>query len=126
MNALELFAVIFAVLILVKLIVVLINPQVWMDKVVTPIYGNPTLFMIIFVILAVVVGYYLLPFVSVVEVGAVGLFIALLAGIGILPYSKSLLPKMKEEVIRMGVSRAWLSITIWLVISLWILYSVFS
>ena len=78
---------------------------------------------VVYAILLVIVGYYLLSAISIVEFGAVMLFAILFMGIGFLPYLKTVL-KLKEEVIEMGIGKAWLSVIIWLVLALWILYSI--
>ncbi|HJN62521.1 MAG TPA: hypothetical protein QGH92_02960 [Candidatus Parcubacteria bacterium] len=123
MTSIETLAIIFALLTLTKLIVVIIDPKIWMKFVVNPIYKNTLVATVVYAILLVIVGYYLLSAISIVEFGAVMLFAILFMGIGFLPYLKTVL-KLKEEVIEMGIGKAWLSVIIWLVLALWILYSI--
>ncbi len=80
MTALESIATIFALLVLVKLVVVLINPQIWMKKVAEPLLGNPRLATTVYGVLAIVVGYYVLTRLYIVDVAAVMLFTALVGG----------------------------------------------
>ena len=128
MTALEVIATIFALFVLVKIVVVLINPQVWMKKVAEPLLGNPRLATAVYGVLAIVVGYYVLTRLYIVDVAAVMLFTALVMGVGLMPYSKELL-KIADE---MSMTRSdllrntWLPIVIWGVIALWVLTSVFA
>jgi len=78
--------------------------------------------------LAIVVGYYVLTRLYIVDVAAVMLFTALVMGVGMMPYSKELL-KIAEEMsmTRSDLLRnAWLPIVIWGVIALWVLTSVLA
>jgi hypothetical protein len=128
MTALEIIATIFALLILVKIAVVLVNPQLWMKKVAEPLLGNPPLATAVYAILAIVVGYYVFTNLGITEVAAVMAFTALVVGLGMLPYAKALL-KISEDisVTRSNLLRnAWLPIVIWTVIALWVLTSVLA
>ena len=128
MTAIEVIATIFAILVLVKLVVVLINPQLWMKKVAEPLLGNPRLATTVYGVLAIVVGYYVLTRMYIANVAAVMAFTALVMGVSMIPYAKALL-KMAEEMsaTRADLLRnAWLPIVIWGVIALWVLTSVFT
>ena len=123
MTTLEILATIFAILILVKIITVVINLQAWM-KLVKPIYMNGAVSTVVSLILAGVTGYYVFATLSIIEVGAVMLFLVFLLGIGIFPYGNSLF-KLGDELLKHGIKKAWLSLAIWVAFALWILYSVF-
>jgi hypothetical protein len=128
MTALEVIATILAVLVLVKIAVVLVNPGLWIKNVAGPIFDNSALATAVYAGLAIVVGYFVFASLTVVEVAAAMAFTALLMGVGMLPYAKPFL-KIAEE---MAAKRAellrnlWLPIVIWVGISLWILASVFA
>lgn len=125
MTSIEILALIFAVLVLVKLIVILIRPKAW-GKFVAVVWSKAGLTMLVCLVLAVITGYYVLNNLSIVEVGAVMLFTSTLMAVAWGPYSKLLL-KMKEEVLKPGaVQKSWLPIIIWLVLGVWILYSILT
>ena len=128
MTALEIIATIFAIFVLVKIVVVLIDPQIWMKKVAEPLLGNPRLATTVYGVLAIVVGYYVLTRLYIVDVAAVMLFTALVMGVGMMPYSKALLKIAGEmSATRSDLLRnAWLAIVIWTVIALWVLISVLA
>ena len=82
----------------------------------------------LYIVLAGVVGYFILTSLSIVQVTAVMLFAAILFGLGLLPYSETML-KLTQE---MSDNRAemlrknWLAIVIWVTIAIWTLYAVFA
>lgn len=124
MSIIELLAVVFAVIVLAKIITISIKPRAWMDYVAEPIYKNAKTSIVVFLILALFSGYYLLQVVSVIEIGAVMLFTVFLTGIAFLPYSKMIL-KMGEEMLERGVKKDWPAMIIWIILAAWILYAVF-
>ncbi len=128
MTALEIIATIFAIFVLVKIVVVLIDPQIWMKRVAEPLLGNPRLATAVYLVLAIVVGYYVFASLHIVDVAAVMLFTALVMGVGMMPYSKALLKLAGEmSATRSDLLRnAWLPIVIWTVIALWVLTSVLA
>ena len=100
MTALEVIGAIFAVFILVKVLIVLIKPQLWMKEVAEPLLGNPLLATAVYGILAVVVGFFIFARLRIAEVAAVMLFTTLLMGLALLPYSKALLKIAGEMLAR--------------------------
>ena len=124
MAAIETLAVILALVILIKFVVILINPKSW-AKLVHVILKSKAVVSIIYLILAVIVGYYLFQSLTIIQVGAVMLFTALLYGLAFIPFMDNILPIKK--VLQKGKlwSKAWLSIVIWIIIAIWILYAAF-
>jgi len=127
MAALDIIATIFALLIVVKIVVLLVNPQLWMKKVAEPLLGNPLLATAVYGILAIVVGYYVFTNLDIIDIAAVMAFTALVTGLGMLPYAQTLLKTAEEMSARSKLLRnAWLPIVIWVVIALWVLTSVLA
>lgn len=128
MTALEVIATIFAIVVLVKLVVVLINPRLWMEHVAKPLLGNPPLATAVYATLAIVVGYFVLANLDITDVAAVMAFTALVTGLGMIPYAKTLLKAAEEmSATRSDLLRnAWLPIVIWGVIALWVLAAVLA
>jgi hypothetical protein len=116
MTALEVIATILAVLVLVKIAVVLVNPGLWIKNVAGPIFENPPLATAVYAGLAIVVGYFVFASLTVVEVAAVMAFTALLMGVGMLPYAKPFLHIAEEMAANKSelLRNAWLSIVIYL------------
>ncbi len=122
MTSIEVLATIFAVLVLVKLAFLRTNPKAWMNFA-QPILRNSVVALLVYLVLAAVVGYFIFSSMTIVQVGAVMLFTSLLMGVGLAPYSQVIL-KVGEEMMTEGVGKASLSMLIWTGISLWVLYGV--
>ena len=127
MTPIEILATIFAIFVLVKLLIIAINPKLWM-KVAEAILSNYILTTAVYLILAVIVGYYIFASLNIVQVAAAMLLTSVLMGLGVVPYSKTMLKVAKEMLgTRSDVFRkAWLAILIWLAIAVWVLYTVFA
>src|SRR3989338_5509144 len=96
LTPIEVIATIFALFALLKLIVVVINKNSWHKNVANPIFKNSSISIIIFVILGIIVFYYLLQELSVIQIFAVVAFTSLLIGIGFLQHAKELIPVLKN------------------------------
>jgi magnesium-transporting ATPase (P-type) len=127
MTPIEILATIFAIMVLVKLLFVALNPKLWM-KGVESIVSNYAFTTIVYVLLAIIVGYFIFQGLNIVQVAAVMLFTSILMGLTLAPYSKEFLTMGKELTgTRSGVfRRAWLAVVIWAVIAVWTLYAVFA
>ena len=128
MTVLDVIGAIFAIFILVKVLIVLIKPQLWMKEVAEPLLRNPVLATAVYAILAIVVGYFVFMRLTIAEVAAVMFFTVLLIGLGLPPYSKALLKTAEEMLASRSelLRRAWLPLVIWVVIALWVLSTVFA
>jgi len=127
MTPIEILATIFAILVLVKLLFVAVNPKLWM-KGVESILGNYIFTTVVYVLLAVIVGYVLFQSLNIIQVAAVMLFTSLLIGLTLVPYLKEFLTLGKEMIgTRSEMFRkTWLAIVIWIAIAVWTLCAVFA
>lgn len=127
MTPIEILATIFAIMVLVKLLTVALNPKLWM-KWVEPVLSNYAYTTIVYVLLAVIIGYFIFKSLSIVQVAAVMLFTSMLMGLTLVPYSREFLILGKEIVGTRSemFRRAWLAIVIWAGIAVWTLYAVFA
>jgi hypothetical protein len=128
MTALEIIATVFALLIVVKVAVVLVNPQAWRKNVAEPLWRNPRVATAVYGVLAAVVGYYVFTSLDITQVAAVMASTSLLVALGLLPYAPALM-KVADEISATPPSllrKAWLPLVIWVVIALWVLASVLA
>ncbi len=127
MTALEVLATIFAVLILVKLLMIMVNPKAWLGLA-EGMFKMRAEITALYAVLAVVIGYFVFTSLSVVQVAAVMLFTSILIALGMFQYSTAILEIMRRtpttgpEIFR----KNWLTIIIWMTISIWTLYVVFT
>ena len=127
MTPLEIIATIFAILILVKVSIVMMNPKLWL-KVAEPAMRNYTLTAVVYAIIAVIVGYYIFASLNIVQVAAVMLFTAILIGLGLLPFHKHFMKIGQEmsESRSVMFQKVWLQIVIWVAMAVWVLYAVLA
>jgi len=128
LGTIEIFALIIAVVAAIKILVILIKPSAWM-KIVKTVYSVPVLTMVISLILAGVVLYYLVwvSGMTIVDIFAVMLLIALLGAVSMAAYSKDVIAfatKMLKD--RTAIKKAWLAILIWIILIIWVLYVLFA
>ncbi len=127
MSAIEILAIIFSIFILLKISIVLINPHGWF-KVADAILRNTILTTIVYLFLALLAGYYIFRNFSITQVAAVMLFASILIGLGLLPFSETLLT-IRDEMLgsRLDILRkTWFTLLIWIAIAVWTLYEIIS
>jgi hypothetical protein len=123
MVILKVWAALFALLVLVKLVMLVVARDYWLglaEKLVRP--GNRVA--LIYGAAAVVVGLPVLLQVSIIEIGAVMLWTSLLMGLGMAPYGEMVL-KWRDEVARVGLAQIWWVLAIWAGLAMWMLAAVF-
>ncbi|MEW6660707.1 MAG: hypothetical protein AB1424_18855 [Thermodesulfobacteriota bacterium] len=122
MSGKRILAGIFAVTILLKLIFLAINPHLWAGAV-QVLQAKQTVIMLVYLALLVITGYYAFSSLDLINIAVVMLFTSLLMALTMTPYL-SALPKLPEEIISMGVGRAWLPILIWVALAVAVLYKI--
>ncbi len=122
MDALEILAVIFAVVVLVKFAGLLISPVSWMDTA-GAMLNHPRACTWVYAVSAAVVGHFVFARMDIVEVVSVMLLTSLLMGVALGPYSRTLL-RLGREMAGEGLGRLWPSMVIWTVIAVWALHAV--
>ncbi|MBU0612050.1 hypothetical protein KKA39_00085, partial [Patescibacteria group bacterium] len=126
-KSIEIMALFVIGLSLVKLIVIFINPKIWMDKVVRVVYSHK-IFLPVFLILSVVGLYYLLQELTIVQIFGAMFFFMFLFALSFMIIAKDFLPfiesiyKDKKEMIR----RSWFLILVWLVLIFWALFTLLA
>ena len=124
MGALETIAGIFAALTIVKLVLFFFKPDImknsfnwWMKK--------KGLMMGLLVVLTLVLGYYVLANLTVVQVLASFFLGHLLLGWFFLSYPKSM-EKFYKDVIKNGMRDALIPVLVYLALSIWALYTILA
>jgi len=124
MTPIEIMASVVVGLSLIKIIVVSIKPEVWMNNVVRGIYGHK-ISTPIFFILAVGGLYFLLQELTIIQIMAVMFFFMFVFGLSLMAFAKDFLPfvesiyRNKTEIWR----KSWFAALIWLVLIIWTIIS---
>ena len=126
MSSIEILAVIFAGIILIKIFFIICNPGAGV-KIGEKAFNRPKLLTVIFLVLTVIVGYYVFQSITIVEVSAVMLLTSLIIGLRFIPYSKPMVKAVKNMANdKEATTRHFaLSIIIGLGLALWTIYEVF-
>lgn len=122
-TPIEWFAFILAVFGLIKIVVILIDPNKWMNFA-SSIWSKPALTSFISLLLAAGVLYYLLLELTIVQIFAAMLLFMLIFAMGIAPYAKDFIA-FGRKMIRRTMKDSWFYIIIWLALTFWVLYSLF-
>lgn len=121
MTPLEIIALLFAVLSLTKLVVIIINKKAWANSVAMPIYSNPKRSISVFTMLAIIIFYFIIQELSVVQIFAVIAFSSMLVGIGFMQHAdlmQSLIKKAYSKKLSIGnvvYVLVWLALLVWVV-----------
>ena len=120
----RIIASVFAGVILLKLLALLVSPDKWMGLV-AAFLEHSTIVMGTYAVLIIIIGYYVLSSIDLIDLAVVMFLTSLLIGISIIPYSGVLL-KAREEILAVGLGKAWYAIVLWGAFAVAVLYRVFS
>ena len=126
MTPVEIIAAIFAVAVLVKLSFIAAKPEWWRDWMKVVIKRSKCLVWVYFA-LALIVGYYLLQSLTIVEVMASVVFGSLLMAMVLLQYPDAII-KIGRQMLKDRTSlfaKAWLGIVVYAALAVWVLYVLF-
>jgi hypothetical protein len=123
-GAIEIIALIFAILVIVKLVVVSFSPKSWLNFA-KKLYSAGTILFIVELILAAVVFYYLFQVLTLVQIVAAITLGALLTGMSFALYGKETLAWGTKLLNKGLLKKAWLPILIWLALAVWTLIELF-
>ena len=124
MLAKKFLAGVFAVIILLKIFILITYPHIWLGAA-KALAAHQATAMIIYLILLVITGYYLFFRLDLLDLAVAMFFTSLMIGISITPYA-SLLPKLPEEILSLGLGQAWLPLILWGALAVVVLYKIFS
>lgn len=124
-STLEILALILIVLFAIKVAAVSIEPKAWF-RFVEKIYVVPQLMSVVGLILAAFVLYFIINSgISIIEILAVCLFIALLMLTGMANYADDLMGWVRQQDLTVLMKRLWLYILVWILLIAWGVYALF-
>lgn len=118
-GTLEILALILIAIAAIKLIILIINPDIWYIFI-EKLYSKPQFISIIALLLAALVLYLIINSgVTIVEILAVCLFIALLMMVGIAQYAGEIVNWVREKDHIFIMKELWLYTIVWLLLLIW-------
>jgi len=124
-TAVQTIALIFILFVLIKLVIVLVNRKAWLNFS-TKVYDKPMITSTILGILGILILFYLLQEISIVQIVAVLAFASILFGLGFLQYPKEILNLGKKILRGKHSPGIILYVIVWLALILWALFAIFS
>ena len=126
MTPIEVLATVFAVAILVKLVFVAASPKTYL-RLVDAMAANTKLVSALYLVMAAIIGYYVLAEFTIVQVAAVIMFVMPRLGLAWAPHLGKFLGVVREAMGQPGeaLKRNWLSVIIWGAMAVWVLYSLY-
>jgi len=119
LSAIEILAGLLIVLASIKLAVVFVDAKVWL-KFARGIYARPAITSWVALLLAALVLYLLLRSgLTVVQILAVTLFVALLLVVGVAPHAKRLFGWLDTQSLPAMLKQQWLYIVVWVLLLAW-------
>jgi hypothetical protein len=127
MTPVEIMALVVVVVSVIKLVVTLINPQIWMRKVARGVYGNKQVTAIVCLVLGAVTFYYLLQELSIVQIFAAFLAFWFVFILAVLPFGRDIVSAVETKYTSTGEvwRRSWLVVVIWIVLLVWVVKELF-
>jgi len=125
LDVLGWFVLVFVILGLIKFLFLLFNAKAWM-KFALNLYKNTVLLIVIELILALILFYYLLQSFTIVQIMAGVLLGALLTGMTFAAYGKETIVFAKKIMVGKSlIKKAWLPMLLWLILMVWTLIELF-
>ncbi len=119
----KILAGIFAAIVLVKLIFLLIKPNLWIAAAEVVLEHNEWV-VAVYLVLILLAGYFIFSTLDLIDIAVAMLFTSLLIALSIIPYAGALL-KLREEI-SIGLGQAWLAALLWGALAVAVLYKIFS
>jgi len=126
MDPIGIMALVFIIAVVIKILVVLINPKSWVGLM-KKTWSSPLVTTILSIILAAITLYYLLQTLTIIQIFAVMLFTGFVAAIGVSVYSKEI-TKIAEKILKDKklLKKVWLPLIIWIILALWGIKELFA
>ncbi len=126
LNEIEILALILIIIAVIKLIVFIINPYMWVDFV-EKLYSAPQLIAYAAFGASLVVLYFLINSgLSIIEILAVSLFIVLLMLTGLANYADDAIIWIREQDITAMLKKLWMYSLAWILLIAWGIVELFS
>ena len=126
MTPIEIIALSFALLAIVKMVVLLINHKTWM-KIPDVVIKYPLVMGFFYLALAVLFGYYLLQVMTIIQLFVAVMFGALIIGLTWMTDADALeriLAPYKKMARKEFLKKYWIELIVWMAISLYVVYLV--
>ena len=124
-TSLGIIALVLLSLAVIKILVFLINPQAWMNFS-KSLFKNKFFFQLVCLILALIVFYYLVHSLTIIQIFAAIAFVALFIGIGLADSYGKIISIYEKQIKEKSLwKKNWLYILLWLALMVWVFIELF-
>jgi len=124
MTSIETLAFILAVFASIKVLALIFIPELWVgltDK----LSRSSAILTFFYLIIAVISGFFVLNAFTIIQIGAVALFITALVGLSVAPHYDEFV-EVGEKLVNEGtIYNSWLGLLAFLLIAIWIFFELF-
>ncbi len=124
MGALDVIALIFILISLIKITFIIFNKKSWYENVTKKVYSNK-FYMVIFLILAVIIFSYLMKQLTLVQIFSVVAFTSLVFAFGLMQYNTELLSFVKKVYDKKFNALQIAYVVVWVILLLLALYEIY-
>ena len=124
MTPIETLAAVFAVLVLLKLLIIIVSPRLRLAIAESILSKNAAVLTMMLLALTAIISYYVLSSLTIVEVAAVMMLMSGLMALFFIQYKKIMLQLLRESLSPDFLMKNWLSLLIWGLLAIWVLYAV--
>lgn len=126
MNAIEIMALIAAVVVPIKIAMLIKGQKFWFETVTRRYWGNALLTSIVSLIVVIVTLFFLLKELTIVQIWAAVLFSMALISLALAPFSKFMLEVEKKWFTETNVLKTgWIALIVWIGLAIWVLVEIF-
>lgn len=126
MTAIEIIALIGAIIVPIKIIMILKGQKFWFETVTEKYWGNAVTTTILSLLAIVVLLFFLLRELTIIQVWASAVFGMALVSLALAPFSKYMLGVEKKWFTETNVLKTgWVAGLTWIALVFWVLYSLF-
>ena len=125
MAPIEILAAIFGILVILKLLLTILKPELRAKIAESFLSQSPSTLTIIYLVLTAVIGYYVFSSLSITETAAVMMLMSALMGLFYSQYPAIMRQLLKESLKPKFLRRNLISFLVWAGLAVWALYEVF-
>lgn len=127
MTPIEIIALIGAIIVPIKIIMLLKGQNFWFEKVTEKYWGNAVTTTILSLLAVVVLLFFLLQELTIIQIWAGAIFGMALTSLALAPFSKWMLGVEKKWFTETNVLKTgWIALIAWLALIVWVLITLFS
>jgi len=126
MTPIEIIALIGAIIVPIKIVMLLKGQKFWFETVTEKYWGNAITTTILSLLAVAVLLFFLLRELTIIQIWAGAIFGMALTSLALAPFSKWMLGVEKKWFTETNVLKTgWIALIVWIVLIVWVLYSLF-